>query len=133
MRSKNMVSKILRGIAIAFSLVVLAGSLTACGVGTPPKAQIEQAIAQQLDQTQQQLGQQLYLDQAPDYKVSHIAVKNRTPLLIQELPAYKVEGTYDLTVDFGDRRLTQENNLFQVYLQQVSEKTWQPISPPAVE
>lgn len=108
--------------------IALAWFLTACGgTATEPKAEIvEQAIALQLSQTQQELSQQLRLPFAPDaIQVSHVKVTQKTPLRIQNLPSYQVKGTCDFTIKRPKHSITQREAPFEVYLQrQTEEKTW---------
>lgn len=119
----------LRGIwAIALALL-----LTACGVGgqAPGKALVEQAIALQLDQVQQELSQQLRLDERPtDLKINRVAIAQQLPLKINDLPAFQILGTCDYTVKTANRTLPQRNIAFDVYLQRQAEgKTWRVAFP----
>lgn len=107
--------------------VLLMLLLTACSGGAPNQALVKKAIAIQVGQTQTDLGQLLYGKNStpPPFTVSHIKVSDRESLIIYDLKAYKVEGTYDLTFNFPDRKVTQHQNPFEVYLQQQIEgKTW---------
>jgi len=100
--------------------------LTACGtVGLEPSSQVVQrAIALQVEQTQQQLSQQLGLD-VKGLEINSVAVTKREPLVIQDLPAYHVQGTYNVILKLPRRRVTQEQNPFDIYLQRQKEgKTW---------
>lgn len=111
-----------RLISTAIMLVLL----TACGtVKLEPNSQlVKRAIALQFEQTQQQLSQQLSLD-VKGFKVNSVVVTKREPLVIQDLPAYHVQGTYNVTLKLPKRRVTQEQNPFDVYLQSQKEgKTW---------
>lgn len=111
----------------------LAWLLTACsGAGTELRAElVEQAIAWQLSQTQQELSQQLRLPVTPDgIRVSHVKVTQQTPLKIQNLPSYQVRGTCDFTIKRPKHTLTQRQVPFEVYLQrQTAEKTWRAAYP----
>ncbi|PPS43595.1 hypothetical protein B1A85_11775 [Chroococcidiopsis sp. TS-821] len=115
----------LRLIAIALLFVLL----TACSDGMQPSDKlVQQAIALQLEQTQQQLSKQLGVD-FQGLKVEHVTIAQREPLEIQSLPAYRVRGTYDLTLKLP-RTLTQRQNSFDVYLQRQQEgKTWRLLIP----
>lgn len=108
--------------------IALAVVLTACSIaGGPNQALVKKAIALQLEQTQAELSQQLYPSptSSPSFQLSHITITQRDPLVIEDLTAYRVCGTYDLTQNFADRRITQRQNPFEVYLQrQVEGKTW---------
>jgi hypothetical protein len=108
--------------AIALSLL-----LTACGtVGVKlPQDLVEQAIALQLSQTQQELSQQLRLDLQPEIQIRRVKISEKKPLQIQELQAYQVKGTCDYTIQLPKRAITQRQAPFEVYLQRQKEgKTW---------
>ncbi|MBD2022753.1 hypothetical protein H6F43_21455 [Leptolyngbya sp. FACHB-36] len=109
-------------------VVILAVLLTACGAtGPAPMRQlVEQAIALELGQTQQELGKQLRLGAPPkSVDIDRVSITEQTPLLIDELQAFRVRGTYDVTVQRQQRRVTQSQNPFEVYLQRQKEnKTW---------
>lgn len=111
-----------------FVAIVLAVVLSACGFVNAGPAQplVEQAIALELSQTQQLLSQQLRLEAQPtDVSINHVRVTEKTPLKIQNLPSYRVRGTYDLTAKLANRQVVQRQNLFEVYLQrQIEGKTW---------
>ena len=103
--------------------------LTACaGVATakPSKQVVEQAIVQQLSQTQTDLNQLLRLNSDPTgISVRRINISRQTPLVIQDLPAVRVQGTYDYTVKLSQRQVTLPQNPFDLYLQRQREgKTW---------
>lgn len=111
--------------------VILLALLTACGtVGLEPSSQlVQRALALQLSQTQQQLSQQLQLSgrpqQPPSFEINRVVITQQEPLVIQNLPAYHVQGTYDLTLKLSRRQVNQQQNPFEVYLQSQKEgKTW---------
>ncbi|NJP10319.1 MAG: hypothetical protein HC866_13285 [Leptolyngbyaceae cyanobacterium RU_5_1] len=108
--------------------IALALLLTACGPSAPePTTQlVEQAIALQLNQAQQELSQQLRLDSPPtDIRVSRIKITQQTPLTIQNLQSYHIKGTCDFTVKRPKHSVTQHQTPFEVYLQrQMEGKTW---------
>ncbi|MGV0024915.1 hypothetical protein [Phormidesmis priestleyi] len=110
--------------------IILAGLLTACGVRELPNtALVRKAIAMQVSQTQQEISQQLRLE-APKVEVDRVQIKTRSPLTIQNLTAYRIEGTYDFTLKLRDRKVAQKDNPFEVYLQRQSEgKTWRLAQP----
>ncbi|MEP0871391.1 hypothetical protein NDA01_16405 [Trichocoleus desertorum AS-A10] len=111
----------------AILAVVLVGLLTACGNGIPGLSDrvVQQAIALQVGQTQQTLAQQLRLKKPPKVEVKQVAIDQQDSLKIQGLPAYHLQGTYDLTLKFPSRQVTQEKNPFEVYLQQQpDQKNW---------
>lgn len=111
-------------------IAILLGLLTACGTGTPPLSLaptnqlIQQAIALQVNQTQQQLSQQLR-SSPPKFEITQLNITQLEPLYIQNLPAYHVQGTYNLLFQLSNRRTNQQQNSFDVYLQrQIEGKTW---------
>ena len=111
----------------AILAVVLVGLLTACGNGISGLSNrvVQQAIALQVSQTQQTLATQLRLKKPPKVEVKQVAIANQESLKIQGLPAYHLQGTYDLTLKLPSRQVTQEQNPFEVYLQQQpDQKTW---------
>jgi len=111
----------------AILAVVLIGLLTACGNSVPGLSNrvVQQAIALQVNQTQQTLATQLRLKKPPQVEVKQVAIANQESLKIQGLPAYHLQGTYDLTLKLPSRQVTQEKNPFEVYLQQQpDQKTW---------
>jgi len=100
--------------------------LTACGsIGLlPTRELVQKAIAFGLEQTQQKLSQQLDLD-FQGFEIKRLSITEEQPLTIENLPAFRVRGTYDLIVKLPKRRLTQPKKPFDVYLQiQQEGKTW---------
>ena len=104
--------------------------LTNCGtVGLEPNNQlVQRALALQLKQTQQQLNKELWesgQSNLPRFEINQLVINEHLPQVIQNLPAYRVRGTYDRTVHLPKRRVTQQQNPFVVYLQRQKEgKTW---------
>ncbi len=110
--------------------VLLLGLLTACSVGGVPAGLVQRAIALELSQTGQSLGQQLRLPQQQDVTITRLNIQEQTPLRIQGLTAYRVQGTYNLVLNLGDRRVSQQQNPFDLYLQRQPEgKTWRLARP----
>jgi len=113
--------------------IALAFLLTACGaVGqTPGKDLVEQAIALQLGQVQQELSQQLRLDEQPsELKINRVAISEQIPLKINNLPSFHILGSCDYTVKLPNRSIPQRNIPFEVYLQRQQEgKTWRVAFP----
>lgn len=106
--------------------VMLLVLLSACGTNTiEPSSQIVQrGLALQLEQTQQQLSQQLGLD-TKGFKIKRVEITQQEPFRIQNLPAYHIRGTYDLTMQLPTRQVNQQHNPFEIYLQRQKEgKTW---------
>lgn len=111
--------------------VMLLALLTACGsIGLLPNTQlVKQAIALQLEQTQQQLQQKLDLD-FQGFEIKHLHISQEKPLTIQNLPAFRVQGTYDLIFQLPTRQLKQAQQPFEIYLQiQQEGKTWRLLLP----
>jgi hypothetical protein len=101
--------------------------LSACGnTGMEPSNQlVQKALALQLSQVQQQLSQQLQSAAPRSIEINRLAIAKQQPLVIDDLPAYHLQGSYDLTVKFPSRRVTQKHNPFEIYLQRQKEgKTW---------
>ncbi|MBD2213865.1 hypothetical protein H6G64_05850 [Calothrix sp. FACHB-156] len=115
-------------------LTALLVLLTACGtIGLLPTNQlVQKAIALQLEQTQQQLSQKLDLD-LQGFDIEKLAISEQKPLTIENLPAFRVRGTYDLIIKLPKRRLTQLQQPFEIYLQiQREGKTWRLLLPERV-
>lgn len=112
-------------------MTVLLGLLTAChagGVQLNHKL-VQQAIALQLEQTHQQLSNQLGVD-LKGIEVDRIAIRQQELVEVEQLPTYHLRGTYDLTLKLPKRRVTQEHNPFDIYLQRQQEgKTWRLLIP----
>jgi hypothetical protein len=101
----------------------------------PGRQVIEQAIVQELQQTQKSLSQQLRLGTEPaPPRISRLRVKQQEPLTIQNLPSFRVRGTYDYTIKLSTRQVTQSQNPFDLYLQRQQEgKTWRIAKSPVNE
>lgn len=114
-------------IIVIVILMILTGCTTA--VLSPPKELVQKAIAFQLEQTQQQLSQQLDLEWK-GFEINHLSIKQQQALTVQNLPTYHIQGTYDVMFKLPKRRLTQSKKPFEVYLQLQQEgKTWRMLSP----
>lgn len=117
--------------------IVLALLLTACGIvgGKPSTELVEQAIALQLSQSQQELSQQLRLeDQPTNIHINRVKITEQTPLQINKLQSYHLLGSCDFTVKLAKRSVTQHDTPFEVYLQRQQEgKTWRVASLKANE
>lgn len=122
--------------------VLLALGLTACGVGSEPSKQlVRAAIALQVNQTQQELVQQLAsygrsadkpLSLSRDFSLGGVKIAQRDRLTVAGLPTYRVRGTYNLTLSLPKRSVKQPQNQFEVYLQRQQEgKTWRVLRPEA--
>lgn len=84
---------------------------------------VQKAIALQWQQTEQSLAQQLNTS-SPEIKISKVRVQKTKPLFIDRLPAYHLQGRYNLKLKFPHRQVKQVNNSFDIYLQQQEENTW---------
>ena len=114
-----------------FVTVILLALLTACGsIGLLPTTQlVQKAIAFQVEQTQQQLNQKLDLD-FQGFEIKRLKIQQEQPLTIQNLPAFRVRGTYDLILNLPKRQLTQLQQPFEIYLQiQQEGKSWRLLVP----
>lgn len=100
--------------------------LTACGTSSiePSNKLVQLALELQLEQTQQQLSEKLGLN-IKGFEINHLAIAQKEPLVIQNLPTYHIQGTYDLTMKLPKRQITPQHNPFDIYLQRQQEgKTW---------
>ncbi|MGF1479116.1 MAG: hypothetical protein ACFB4I_06460 [Cyanophyceae cyanobacterium] len=104
--------------------------LSACSAAAPPLEFappgkiVQQAIALQLDLTQQQLSQRLKAV-PPQLELGPITVQHIEPLFVARLPTYHLTGAYQLTIKLPHQQVTQKNNRFDIYLQRQAEgKTW---------
>ena len=110
-------------------ILLLIGSLVACNsTGSSLNHQIVQkAIDLKLQETQQQLSDQLSLHASYSLKskLHRVVVTEQAPLLVLGLPAYRVQGTYDATFKLPKQKVEQRQMPFEVILQQQIEgKTW---------
>lgn len=110
---------------------ILVSLLTACGLGdAPDRATVEQAIVMQVNQTQQELSQQLrQRGEVPSAKVDRVKIESQKRMAIEDSTGYQVRGTYDVTLN-ARQRITQHQNSFEVYLQR-QEDSWQLARPQA--
>ena len=111
-------------------MLLLVLFITACQVKTAPLEFapdgeiVQKAIALQLQRTQIRLSEQLKAT-LPELDVKQIQVKTIEPIAISELPAYHLQGTYDVTLTLPRQTVTQKKNAFEIYLQRQNEgKTW---------
>lgn len=106
--------------------------LTACSFGTPSpnKQLVKKAIALSMQETQQQLSQNLNLD-FRELEINHLSIKQRKLMTVEHLPAFQIQGTYDLNLKLPKRSIEQPQKLFDIYLQLQREgKTWRLLLPP---
>ncbi|NEQ32803.1 MAG: hypothetical protein F6K04_17660 [Leptolyngbya sp. SIO4C5] len=98
----------------------------------PTKAVVQQAIALQAQQIQQDLLQQLAPRQTelPKIKISDVSIDRRQVVRLSQTSAYQVNGTYSAKVEFPNRTLTEQDSPFEVYLQrQPDSEAWVLIRP----
>lgn len=100
------------------------------GLGNPPQGIVEQALTLQFDQTQRQLGLQLFgraQVQRP-FDLNHVEVDQRQSVTLADRNAYRVTGTYDWQGKQASGRVQGRRAPFELYLQQ-SGKTWLLLRP----
>ena len=91
----------------------------------PDRQLVQKALAVQLSQVQQEIGQKLHLSSPLQVEIERLKIKQQQQLKIGNLSAYRVTGTYDRTLQISQRRVTQAQSPFEVYLQLQQEgKTW---------
>ena len=109
-------------------LLILVTACTSLALLPTPEL-VQKAIALQLEQTQQQLNQQLDLN-FQKFNIQRISITQEQPLTIENLPAYRVQGNYDFTVKLPKRSFKQVQKPFEVYLQiQKEGKSWRLLIP----
>ncbi|MBF2066117.1 MAG: hypothetical protein IGS39_17120 [Calothrix sp. C42_A2020_038] len=112
-------------------IILLVLLLSGCNKNplTPTNGLIKKAIAIQVEQTQQQLSKQLDLS-LKGFDIKHLAIKQQKYQTINSLPAYRVQGTYDLSLKLNTRELSQSKKPFDIYMQLQKEgKTWRLLQP----
>ncbi|TAF08159.1 MAG: hypothetical protein EAZ77_07580 [Nostocales cyanobacterium] len=116
---------------VRFVFIGILVLLTACSsiALLPTYELVEKAIAIQLQQTQQELQQKLDLD-FKKFDLQRVSITQQQPLTIENLPAYRVQGTYDLTVKLPNKQISQPQKPFEIYLQiQREGKSWRLLLP----
>jgi alanyl-tRNA synthetase len=111
--------------------VILMVLVTACNslVLRPTHELVQKAIALQLGKTQEQIAQQLNLD-SQKFDINHLSITEQKLFNIENLPTFRVRGTYDLTVKLLHRSFTEPQKGFEVLLQiQQEGKTWRLLLP----
>jgi hypothetical protein len=99
--------------------------LSGCvALGAPSKTLIQQALQLQVEQTQASLSQQLKLT-PPQVEIRKLRVGDRSRLRIGDLPAYRIQGQFDLQLHQGRRQQLIKRSPFELYVQRQPEgKTW---------
>ncbi|MBV6621759.1 MAG: hypothetical protein KI793_02200 [Rivularia sp. (in: Bacteria)] len=118
-------------IRLVFTVILLV-LLTACTFGTPSpnKGLVKKAIALSMQETQQQLSQKLNLD-FRELEINHLSIKQRKLMTVEHLPAFRIQGTYNLNLKLPQRNIEQPQKIFDIYLQLQREgKTWRLLLPP---
>ncbi|MBW4526891.1 MAG: hypothetical protein KME18_17160 [Phormidium tanganyikae FI6-MK23] len=116
-----------RPIQIILSIVLAIGLVACGGRYSVPGAVLKKAIAISVDQTQQEISQQIKLASAPKVIVDRVKVTEQSPLKIEGIDSYHVKGVYDFTLKLSKRQDKQVDNAFDVYLQHKTEgktQTW---------
>jgi predicted membrane metal-binding protein len=105
--------------------------ITACNlVFVTDKALVEKAIALQINLSQEQITQQFRQKSQPPLKINRVVITDVESLKLQNLPTFRVMGTYDFTLEYPQRQILHKQNPYQVYLQQQKEgKTWRLLRP----
>ncbi|MCS6813788.1 MAG: hypothetical protein NZ772_09500 [Cyanobacteria bacterium] len=110
------------------ALIFLAVGLSACSPSSVlPSDVVERALAMHLGQTAELLAQQLRLPSTtlPLVDIQRFRIVKKQALPIENLLGYQVQGLYDAILYWPERRLTQRQQSFTLYLQRQSEgKTW---------
>lgn len=117
-------------VRVIFTAILLV-LLTACGtIGLLPTSElVQKAIALQLELTQKQLNQKLDLEFG-NFEIKRLTITQEKPLTIENLPAFRVQGKYDLMIKLPERQLTQLQQPFDFYLQiQREGKSWRLLLP----
>jgi hypothetical protein len=90
---------------------------------------VEKGIMIQLEQTQQGLQQKVDLD-FQKFDIKGVSITQQQPLNIGNLPAYHVQGTYDLIFKLPNQEISQLQKPFDIYLQiQREGKSWRLLLP----
>ena len=101
--------------------ILLAIYLTACGLINqgPSKPVVENAIALQFSQTQQEILQLLApkANQPPTFTISQVKIAHQAPVSILDTRGYRVEGTFNLKLNLSTRQVSDQKMPFEVYLQ----------------
>ncbi len=106
--------------------------LTACNFGTPSpnKQLVQKAISLSIQDTQQQLSQNLNLNFG-ELEINHLSIKQQKLMTVEHLPVFRIQGNYDLNLKLPKRSIEQPKKIFDIYLQLQREgKTWRLLLPP---
>ncbi len=90
---------------------------------------VQKGIALQLEHTQQELQQKVDLD-FQKFDIKGVSITQQKPLNIGNLPAYHIQGTYDLIFKLTNQEISQLQKPFDIYLQiQREGKSWRLLMP----
>jgi hypothetical protein len=109
--------------------IVLAIGLVACGGRySVPTNVLKDAIAISVNQTEQQISQELKLAAVPKVSIDKVKITEQSPLKIQGSDGFHVKGLYDFTLKLPKQQTSQSDNAFDLYLQRKTEgktQSWQ--------
>jgi hypothetical protein len=112
-------------------LVILGISILSwgCSSNFVSTAIVREGIGLYLTQTQTELSTSLHLP-PPDFQVQRVNIDEQRVFLHDRLPTYHVQGHYNLRLKFLRQTIVQQDNPFDLYLQQQSEgKSWRLLLP----
>jgi|JI7StandDraft_1071085.scaffolds.fasta_scaffold00236_17 hypothetical protein len=115
--------KLIRLISTFFLIFII----TACNlVVVTNKDLVEKAIALQINLSQEQITQQFRQKSTPPpLKINRVVITDVESLKLEDLPTFRVRGSYDFTLEYPQGEVIHKQNPYQVYLQQQKEgKTW---------
>jgi hypothetical protein len=123
-------TKFAKFLGLGLIILVVNLGLTGCGISARfPSDQITaRAIAMQISPTYSHLSQKLS-QPSPNVEISKVRVKSIITLVVDQLPTYRLQGTYSLTLKLPHHEL-KENQSFDLYIQQQSQnKSWRLLIP----
>lgn len=122
-----------RALACVLLAAVLSLTMTACsGAAAPSRGVIQQGVVRQFEQLQQELQQQLGMASPglAGVQIAGVEVKRTERLVLQDLPAYRLQGSYTLKGKSLSRSQRQARNPFEIYLQsQDGGQSWVLLKP----
>lgn len=96
-----------RSIQIILSIVLAIGLVACGGRYSVPGTVLKKAIAISVDQTQQEISQQLKLTSAPKVTVDRVKITDQSPLKIEGTDGYHVKGVYDFTLKLSSVKINK--------------------------
>jgi hypothetical protein len=89
---------------------------------------VTKALSLQLEKKYTHLGRNLQINPL-NLEITEINVERINPFFRANLPVYHLQGRYNLNLQLTNKKVTQKNKPFDVYLQRQKEgKTWHLIS-----